>query len=125
MADLIYKELSFLLNGIAFKIDNELGFGQTEKVYGDAFEICLRKSNLSYEREKYYPIKIEDKIIAKRFIDFLVEDKVVVELKQGEDNYKKVCSQLFSYLKLNNLKLGLVIRFTKNGVRVKRIPCCY
>ena len=125
MADLIYKELSYLINGLAYKIDNEIGYGFDEKIYADALEELLKKNNREYQREVYYPIKIDDKVIAKRFIDFLIERNIVIELKQGEKEYRKACDQIFQYLRINKLKLGIIIRFTKDGVRIKRIPNFY
>jgi GxxExxY protein len=125
MADLIYKDLSYKINGIAFEIDNLIGFGQSEKTYVNAFEKLLSKNNVKYEREKYLPIKIDEEVVAKKYIDLLVDDKIVVEVKTGDYSYKKVCSQTFQYLKSGNYKLGIVIRFTKNGVKLKRIPCFY
>lgn len=122
MAELIYKDLSYIINGLAYKIDNQIGYGQEEKIYADAFEELLKKEKLDYKREVYYPIKIDEKVIARRFVDFIVGGKIVVEIKRGENLYRQACDQVFQYLKINNFRLGIVIRFTKNGVRTKRIP---
>lgn len=123
--DLIYPELSYKLIGIAYKIDNEIGFGQSEKVYSDAFEEHLKQSEIIYEREIYWPIKVAEKVIARRYFDFLVDDKIIIEIKSGDYKYKEVCDQLFGYLKASKTSLGLVIRFTRNGVQTKRIPRFY
>ncbi len=122
MKDLLYKELSYKLNGIAFEIMHLLSSGHREKVYSDAFEECLKRDKIPYQRELYYPIKINEKIIAQKYFDFLVDNKIVVEMKAGDKNYRDACYQLFDYLKFANLKLGLIIRFTNNGARIKRIP---
>lgn len=125
MAELIYKELSYQLTGFAFEIDNLIGYGQDEKTYGDAFEVLLKMNEIKYQRELYFPITIEGKLLKKCFFDFLVDDKIVVELKANDINFKQVCAQVFKYLKASNNKLGLVYRFSKNGVRTKRIPNYY
>lgn len=80
--------------------------------------------NLSYKlkRELYYPIKINDKLIAKRYFDFLVDGKIIIEIKSGDWNYRATCYQLFDYLKFARIKLGLIIRFNNQGARIKRIP---
>lgn len=122
MQELIYKELCYRITGLAFKIDNQIGFGQTEKVYCDAFEKLLIKEKIKYQREVYAPIKIDEELIAKRYLDFLIEDKIIVEVKVGNYAYKEVFSQLFQYLKLKKYKLGLIVRFNRSGVSVKRIP---
>jgi GxxExxY protein len=122
MGELLYKELSYAITGLAFDIDNAIGFGHREKIYADGFEELLKQNGIKYEREVYCPLKIGNKVIAKKYFDFKIEDKLIVELKTGDYMYKESCSQLFSYLKTSKLQLGLVIRFTKNGVKIKRIP---
>ena len=122
MTDLIYKDLSYKITGLIYEIDNLIGAGQSEKVYADAFEKLLIKNQISYLREVYFPIKIDGQIIKKFYFDFEIEDKIVVELKANDINYKQVCAQLYKYLKASNRKLGLIYRFTKSGVRTKRIP---
>lgn len=120
--ELIYKELSYKLNGLAFEVDNKLGFGLTEKTYCDALEEILKREKIEYSRELYAPIKIEGKIIAKRYFDFLINNQVVVEVKVGDYNYKQTYTQLLEYLVSSKIKLGLIIRFTKSGVKIKRVP---
>ena len=122
MTEIIYKDLSYKIIGIAFRINGLLGSGLEEKVYQSAFEECLKEEKIVYERELYYNIKINDKIISKKYLDFVVDSKVVVEIKTGVRDYRDACSQIFHYLKMTKLKLGLLIRFTKDGVKVKRIP---
>lgn len=122
MAKLIHKELSYKIIGIAFEVYNSLGSGLKEKMYGDAFEKILKDEKINFQREVYYPLKIRGEVIGKKFFDFLIEDKIVVELKRGNENYREACAQIFEYLKMSKLDLGLVIRFTKDDVKYKRIP---
>lgn len=119
---LIYKELSYKLNGLAFEIDNKLGFGLREKTYCSALEEILKREKIEYTRELYAPIKIENKVIAKRYFDFLVNDQIVIEVKIADYNYKQTYTQLLEYLVSSKFKLGLIIRFTKSGVKIKRVP---
>lgn len=122
MTDLIFKDMSYKITGLAFEIDNLIGYGQNEKVYADAMERLLTRENIKFQREIYSPIKIEGQVVKKLFFDFLIDDKIIIELKANDINYKQVCAQLFKYLKSSNKKLGIVFRFTKGGVRHKRIP---
>lgn len=121
MTDLIYKELCYKLTGLAFEIYLSIGGELKEKVYANALEELLKRENLVYKREVYYPIKINNKVIGKNYFDFLIDEKIVVELKKGSAGYLQACNQLSNYLKLSDLKLGLIIRFTKDGARAKRI----
>lgn len=118
---LLYEELSFKIHGLLFEVDNTIGSGQKEEVYSKGFEELLKREGIHYQRELYFPIKINDKIIAKRYFDFLIEDKIVLELKVANYQFRDSCTQLFQYLKTSHKKLGIIARFTKYGVRTKRI----
>jgi len=98
-----------------------LGGEHKESVYSNAFSELLKREKIPFEKEVYYPVKINEKVIGKNYFDFLVDKKVVIELKKGNLNYLQACRQLANYLKVGNLNLGLIIRFTKDGARVKRI----
>lgn len=121
MADLIYKDLSYVLNGIAFQIDNSLGYGSREKIYCDAFETILTSKKITFKREISHNIKIENTVIAKRCFDFLIDDKIIMEIKIGDYRYREAYHQVLEYLKSSGIKLGLIVRFAPNGVRIKRI----
>jgi len=123
--EIIYKELSYQLIGLGYKVFNELGFGLSEKIYSVAYEKLLIDGKIPYQREAYCAIKINNELIAKNYFDFLIDEKIVVELKVGDRQYKDVCSQLLKYLKASNLKLGIIIRFMRDGVKVKRIINLY
>lgn len=121
MSEFIYKDLSYQINGIAFSVFKELGPGLREKIYADAFEAGLEKAELSFQREVHYPVTYKNKKITSLYFDFIIENKIVAELKAGERDFFQAFDQLNSYLKFSKLKLGLIIRFTKSGAKVKRI----
>ena len=121
MADLIYKSLSYELNGIAFAIDNKIGYGCREKLYSDAFEKLLKSKKIVYKRELVHDVVIDNQLITKRSFDFLVDGKIIVEIKTGDYRYRESYHQVLEYLKTSGIKLGLIVRFTPNGVRIKRI----
>jgi len=125
MTELLFKELSYQLTGLVYEIDNTVGYGQNEKTYCDCFEELLQRENISYKKEIYFPLKINNKLIKKYYFDFLVDDKIVVEFKISDKNYKNVCTQIFQYLKSSEKRLGIVFRFMPDGVRTKRIPNYY
>lgn len=123
--NLIFPELSYKIVGLIYKINDEIGFGQSEKVYCDALSKLLAKNSIFYERELYCPIMLEGEVLSKRYFDFMIDGKIILEVKVGDYKYKEACSQLFQYLKVSKMKLGIIARFTKNGVKIKRIPCFY
>jgi len=121
MTEIIYKELSYKIVGCRFDVYNELGFGHKEKYYQTATEEALRKGSLGFERQLYVPIKFKEKVVGKYYLDLLVEEKIVVELKVGDHFFRKDIEQILSYLKSKGLKLGILINFTSSGVKYKRI----
>lgn len=117
----LYPELSYKIIGIAFEIFNKIGFGQQEKVYQKAFSSKLINNKVSFKEQLHNSIKIDGKQIGKYFLDFLVEEKIIVELKVGDKIYKRDYLQIRGYLKENDIELGIIILFSRFGVRHKRI----
>jgi len=78
--DLLYPELSFQIVGCAFEVHNELGFGFKESIYQKA--LAFKEKKLSCTEQVHYQIKFKEQVIAKRYFDFVVEDKIVVEIKK-------------------------------------------
>jgi GxxExxY protein len=117
----IYPELSYRLAGIAFEVYNDLGFGHKEVYYQRAFAAALETSKLSFEKEKVLELSYKDKQIGKYILDFVVDNKIVVELKVRPKLGYIHIQQVLSYLKQSGLKLAILIYFTKNGVKYRRI----
>lgn len=118
---LIYKELTYRINGILFGVFNELGYGYQEKYYQRAISLALKEGNVKYKEQVSVPIEFKGSGIGRYFFDFLIEDKIILEIKKGDQFYKKDITQTYAYLKSSGLKLGLLANFTKNGVKIKRI----
>ncbi len=119
--DLLYPELSFQIVGCAFEVHNELGFGFKESIYQKAFALALKEKKLSFAEQVHYQIKFKEQVIAKRYFDFVVEDKIVVEIKKDDKFSKANIDQTIDYLKTSNLKLAILINFGKEGVMYKRL----
>jgi GxxExxY protein len=119
--DLVYPELSYKIIGCAYDVYNELGFGHAEKYYQKALAISFTKRNISFKEQLYSPLKFQEEIIGKLFLDFLVEGKIIVELKKSNFYSKSNIDQVNEYLNTNNLQLAILINFTPNGVIYKRL----
>ena len=117
----IYKELSYNIVGILFDVSNELGFGCQEKYYDDAVAKALGLKQIKFKRQIPFNIKYKDNIIGKARLDFLIEDKIVLELKVGKYFTKQSFNQVKGYLKATNKKLAIMAIFTFKGVRFIRI----
>ena len=120
-AKLVYPELSYEIVGLLFEVHNELGPGHKEKIYERALCEALDEKKVKYESQVYHPVKFKGKIVGKYFLDILVEDKIVLEIKQGNRFSKKNIDQVLNYLKAGNLKLGIIAQFGTDEVKFKRI----
>jgi len=122
---LVFPEISYKLIGLAFEVYNELGFGYKEKYYQQAYEKLLIRDKIEYQRELYANVKFQDQDLAKIYLDFLIENKVILELKAKDRFLISNIKQVHTYLKAKKLKLGLIINFTKSGIKHKRILNLY
>jgi len=119
--DLIEPELSYKIVGICFRVFNELGPGLQEKCYQKATAVALLEEKIPFKEQQHIPIKFLNNDIGKYFIDFVVDNRIVLELKAGNQINRKHAKQILSYLKITKLKLGILVYFGKDGVFFKRI----
>jgi len=117
----IYPEESYKIVGAAFRVYNNLGYGLSEDYYQKALATELEKISLNYEREKLIDIKYGNDRIGKYRLDFVIENKIVVELKARHNLGYPYIKQVMNYLKAGNYKLAIILYFTKDGVKYRRI----
>ena len=123
--DLIYPELSYQIIGILFDIFTALGYGYKEKQYQKAVEEALRSLSIKHKRELPLQVTYKGKRLTTVFMDFLIDEKIILELKQGNRFNKDDIEQVYNYLRASGLKLGLLVRFTRQGVKFMRIVNLY
>lgn len=119
--DLVYPELSYKIVGCAFDVFNELGFGHAEKYYQKAMAIALKNAGLNFQEQFYAPLKFQGELVGKLYLDFLVEDKVIIELKKNDHFAKSNIDQVNQYLLSSKLQLALLINFSSKGIISKRL----
>ena len=120
---LIYPEESNRLLGLALQLHKEMGCGFREKVYQDAFEVLLKEKKIPYEREKhidliFHGVKLEHDF----FYDFLIDNKIGVELKAVAEIIGEYEAQIINYLHVSNHKLGLLLNFGTTSLEYKWYP---
>jgi GxxExxY protein len=116
-----HSELAAKVIGCAMKVHNMLGNGFQEVIYQRALAIEFRKNGLTFEREKEMPIFYEGEPIGTRRVDFLVENKIMVELKALSKLENVHLAQALNYLEAYRLEIGLLINFGSTRLEFKRV----
>lgn len=78
---MLHEDLTKTVIGCAMRVHSELRSGFQEKIYQTALEIELRFNNISFAAEREMDIFYRNQVIGKRRVDFLIENKIVVEIK--------------------------------------------
>jgi GxxExxY protein len=108
------NEISKVILNLCLKIHKELGPGLFESVYENILSYELNKAGLSFETQVEVPVKYDGKLFEKGFrADIIVADKVLIELKSVEKISGVHKKQVLTYLKLTDIKLGLLINFNE------------
>lgn len=115
--DLIEKELSYQLVGLLYKVHRELGRYCREKQYSDALASLLKEERILYKRE----MPIETNGRESNFVDFCIENKILVEVKVRPLITRENYFQIQRYLKASNKELGLLVNFRQKVLKPKRI----
>ncbi|MCX6761607.1 MAG: GxxExxY protein [Candidatus Moranbacteria bacterium] len=119
--DIIYPQEVFELVGFMYDVWNKLGYGHKESFYEKAVAELFRKNGKEFKEQLRCKVKVGEKDLGLYVFDFVYEEKIVVELKQGDIFSKQNINQIYAYLKATGLKLGLLVNFTRKGVKFKRI----
>ena len=114
------EELTHKIIGCAYQVFNKLGFGFLESVYKKAMVIELNKNELECVEEKPLKVYYEDEVVGDFYIDLLIENEIIVELKSVQNLAKEHEAQLVNYLTAAKKDIGLLINFGPGGVEVKR-----
>lgn len=117
-------ELNLITNaiiGAAIEVHRELGAGLLESLYENALASEFRRRGISYIRQVPVEVQYKGEPIGETRLDFIVESKVIVELKAVEALAPVHKAQMICYLKITKLKLGMLINFNvpvlKEGIR--------
>ena len=119
---MVENEITKKIIGAAIEVHRILGPGLLESIYEDSMAVELKLQKIAFEQQKPVRLVYKDHRLSSDLkLDFLVEGKIVVELKAVEQLLPVHEAQLLSYLKLTGCKVGLLINFNvsilKSGIK--------
>ncbi len=122
MKDLLYKEDSYRIIGLCYEVHNNLGSGFLEIVYKDALEYEFKMAGIPYQREQEFVVNYKGIILPHKFYaDFVVMDKIILEVKGVKAITNEFIAQTINYLKVSEMRLGLLANFGELRFKYKRL----
>ncbi len=106
---------------ILFSVHNQLGNNYKEKQYQLANEQLLNENHLAYKKELQAKLSFREKEIGRFYIDFVIEEKIVLELKAKPYLEPDDIRQVYSYLKTTGLQLAIIANFRTSRLTYRRI----
>ena len=118
----IENQISYSIRGAAFKIYADLGHGLLESVYETVLQHLLTSEGYHVQSQVPLPVIYQNIKLELGFrLDLLINDTVIIEIKSVETLLPVHHKQLLTYLKLTNKKLGLLINFNEEPLKIVRI----
>jgi len=119
--ELPHSELTSSILSCCFEVMKELGPGFLERIYKNALLIAMRQKGLQVEVERSYEVIFRGKVIGRYNADLVVGQTVIVELKCCDSLIREHQAQLFNYLKVADLPIGLLVNFRRRKLEWKRL----
>jgi len=119
--DYIYKELTYKIIGCLYEVHSELGSVHKEVIYHKAVAVELKSKNIPFIEEKSIDVKYKGNRIGVYRPDFIIEDKIILEIKVAPAITKAMQNQVYYYVKGTKYNLVLLANFGTEKVGIKRL----
>jgi len=120
--DFLYEELTYRIIGIAMEVHRELGPGFLEAVYEEAMIMEFEEAGIVFQNQAELDVYYRGRRLNKKYkADFIIEDKVLIEVKGKHGLTETDEAQTINYLKATGLKVGLILNFGRSSLEWKRI----
>lgn len=118
---IVFADLSYQITGLFLETQKRLGRFARERQYADYLEILLKREGISYSRESVVVVAIGPETMKSNRCDFVIDGKLLVEVKTVPYLSKRDYYQTMRYLRAANLRLGLLVNFRSEYLKPKRI----
>lgn len=121
MPNLIYPKLSYAIVGAAMEVHNKLGSGFLENVYQNALAHELKLKSITFEQYTKLKVRYKSIIVGEYEADFVIEGKIILEIKAISTFHQKHVAQALNYLTATGYELALLMNFGESSFKHKRI----
>ncbi len=121
MAEILFKELSYAIIGAAMEVHRILGPGFLEAVYQAALAHELTLRGIRFEQFKKLPVYYKGVLVGDYQADFVVEDKIILELKAVSAFHPKHEAQALNYLTATGFRLAILLNFGAESLQHQRV----
>jgi len=117
----VVSELTGDIIGAAIEVHKQLGTGFIESVYEEALAVEFKLRNIKFEKQKELQVFYKEQPVKKFICDFIIDNKVIVELKAMKEIGEIEKLQVVNYLKTSNIEIGLLFNFGSKSLEWKRL----
>ncbi|MCD6149323.1 GxxExxY protein [bacterium] len=121
MAKLVHPKLSYEIVGALYEVYNSIGGGYQEKYYQRALAKEFSGRKIKFRKQLPVNLKYKESDIGRYYLDFFIENKIILEIKAASKFYYRDVRQVLGYLKAKELDLGILACFGRSGLIYKRI----
>jgi GxxExxY protein len=121
MSEFYFRELSYQIIGICFKVHKVLGPGLPEVVYNRALYLEFDRQGLKIETERQFKVFYDGVDVGFYRCDLIVDGKIILELKSEDRLTKSHEIQLFTYLNVTGIKVGYLVNFGPRKMEFRRL----
>ena len=118
--DIVYKEISYKIVGLAMEVHSKLGFGFLEKVYENALMILFEKNEVPAKQQAPVKVYFKGRIVGDYYADILVDDKIILDLKSADKIIDTHRAQVLNYLRATGLRLAIILNFGRSSFEYER-----
>jgi GxxExxY protein len=119
-SNLLYEEITYRIRAAIFSVYNTLGFGHKEHVYQHALAVEFQRQNIKFIEEQPLDVFYNGQKVGIYRPDFIIEDKIIAEIKALPFIGGNPERQLIYYLKGTNFKLGFLVNFGSTKLDIRR-----
>jgi len=122
MDELLHHDLTYRLRGIFFQIRNTYGPGQKENIYSNLLVEALKENKIPFEKEKFINIYTPNGKLAGTYKpDFIIDDKIITEIKSSRLTTRIDEKQLYYYLRNSKYEVGFLVNFSTPKLYIRRV----